>query len=268
MAEQGLENTCVWLTRPLDQVSGIMDWLQSRGARVRHIPLLHIEPLACDERVRARMLNLDSYDMAIFISSNAARIGMQYVHDFWPQYPAHIRNFAVGPGTAAIIQNHQLDVSWPRQGMGSEALLALPALQEISHKRILIFRGLGGRETLADGLRARGAIPDYVELYRRIAPDYSHGYLMNAIRDYPPDTIVISSAEALESLLSLFAGIFPALFDTRVRVSSPRLCELAREAGFRSIQVMAGADDEAIRDSFTERSPVNVAAVNSEGARQ
>ena len=58
----------------------------------------------------------------------------------------------------------------PAQGMNTEALLKLPELHQIDGQRFLILRGVGGRETLATQLRARGAHVDYAECYRRVEP--------------------------------------------------------------------------------------------------
>ena len=52
----------------------------------------------------------------------------------------------------------------------ARACSRLPELADLRGKRVLIFRGDGGREQLGDTLRARGAHVDYVACYRRAAP--------------------------------------------------------------------------------------------------
>ncbi|WP_206215660.1 uroporphyrinogen-III synthase, partial [Pseudomonas viridiflava] len=90
---------------------------------------------------------------------------------YWPQPPAHIAWFTVGAATGRILADHGLAVNYPAQGDDSEALLALPqlhtALAATATPRVLILRGEGGREALAECLRGQGVAVDYLPLYRR-----------------------------------------------------------------------------------------------------
>ena len=52
-------------------------------------------------------------------------------------------------------------------------------------KRVLIFRGDGGREQLGDTLAARGALVDYVACYRRAKPASGVAGLAEAFRERP-----------------------------------------------------------------------------------
>ena len=78
-----------------------------------------------------------------------------------------------------------MDVSFPAEGDDSEALLELPALREAIARpdpRVLIMRGEGGRELLAERLRELGASVEYLELYRRELPHYPPAALPERIR--------------------------------------------------------------------------------------
>lgn len=263
-----LAHKTIWLTRPLAQLSQLKKDLELLGAQVLALPLLDIRPLPIDSVAKQRLLDLDCYDLVFFISTNAAQIGLDVIFSWWPQYPAHIVNFAVGPSTAAIIESAGLLVKFPKDRTSSEALLELPQLQKIEGKKVLIVRGAGGREILAEGLVARGASVDYIELYERRVPEYSTDYLRECLLQHKPDAVVISSAEALDNLQILFSSVL-AQHDTQasvqllapkhgarnsavdwrclpLRVSSPRLAEHALIKGFLHIKVMAGATDMAI----------------------
>lgn len=238
----------------MQQADSLKGALEEVDANILHLPMLEIEALAWDAAIKARILDYDLYDMAIFISSNAARLGMDCISNYWPQYPSHLKNFALGPTTAAVIESYDQDVFYPENVMSSEAVLALPefAESELFNKRILIFRGVGGRETLAEGLRGRGAIVDYVELYKRNVPEYTNTYLNECWQESTPKGVVISSAEALKNFVGLFTDLWPDLFQAVLFVSSPRIKDLAIKSGFKNIIVMSGANDEAIIDSLKE----------------
>lgn len=244
-----LAGRTVWLTRPVAQVGPLQTQLQTAGASVLCLPLLVIEPVPLTGVNKQRILDLDRYDLVFYVSSNAATLGLAAIETWWPQYPLGVKNFAVGPGTAAVLQQHGLDVDYPTERMSSEAMLALPALQDIRGKKALIVRGVGGREILAEGLLARGASVDYAELYQRQAPQYPVDYLQQQYLHATPDAVVISSAEALDNLQLLFAplGLWGSL---PLAVSSERLEEHARKLGNQPLLVLAGASDAAIIDGL------------------
>jgi uroporphyrinogen-III synthase len=244
-----LANKNIWLTRPLEQAGELRLQLEQLGVHVLVFPLLTIRPIDLSQADKQKIMNLDQYDLVFFISTNAARIGLDLIAGYWPQYPAHICNFAVGPSTAAEIESRFLPVCYPQDRMNSEAMLELPALQDINGKKALIVRGVGGREVLAAGLTARGASVDYAELYERNVPVYTNGQLRRCVRQHAPDAVVISSAEALDNLRQLYEPLaleqlpwqrFP------LYVTSDRLSAHARTAGFISVTTMSAATDAAI----------------------
>ncbi len=239
----------IWLTRPAEQIGELRRRLESLGAHVLSFPLLTIRPVVPSQADKQRIMNLDQYDLVFFVSTNAARIGLDFIAGYWPQYPAHILNFAVGPSTAAEIESRALPVCYPLDRMSSEAMLELQELQDISGKKALIVRGIGGREILAEGLIGRGASVDYAELYERVVPVYTHGQLRRCVQQHAPHALVISSAEALDNLRQLYEPLrleslpwqrFP------LYVTSDRLAEHAQVAGYTSVATMAGATDAAI----------------------
>ena len=241
-----LAGKTLWLTRPAGQGAELRIALEQLGARVQMLPLLVIEPLKPSAADRQKLIDLDLYDLVFFVSTNAAILGLDAIAQWWPQYPLGILNFAVGPGTAAVLEKHGLSVHFPSERMSSEALLALPELRAIAGKKALIVRGAGGREIIAEGLRARGAAVDYAEIYTRALPQYAPAYLKQLLQTAAPDAVIISSAEALDNLQSLFANAASDWVRLPLVVSSPRLAEHAKASGFQSISVIEGASDAAI----------------------
>jgi uroporphyrinogen-III synthase len=248
-----LTGTTIWLTRPAGQGAELRAALETLGAQVKLLPLLVIRPLALSQADRQKLIDLDRYDLVFFVSTNAATLGLEAIAQWWPQYPVGIHNFAVGPGTAAVLESRGLTVSFPTQRMSSEALLALPELQIIAGNKALIMRGAGGREIIAEGLRARGAIVDYAELYERARPAYAPAFLQDLARSAAPSAIMISSAEALDNLQALFAPAVSGWAQLPLVVSSQRLAAHAAALGFQRVHAIEGATDAAIIQGLLSR---------------
>lgn len=246
MPSTPLSGATIWLTRPEGQGVELRAALEQLGARVHLLPLLVIRPIEAAQADRQKLIDLDRYDLVFFVSTNAATIGLDAIARWWPQYPVGIRNFAVGPGTAAVLEKHGLTASYPPERMSSEALLALPDLQDIHGKKALIIRGAGGREIIAEGLQERGAAVDYAELYERALPRYTAAELQELARSAAPSAIMVSSAEALGNLKALFAPAIDNWSRLPLVVSSPRLGAHAKTLGFQYIDVIEGATDAAI----------------------
>lgn len=245
-----LDGKTIWLTRPDGQTSSLVTALEECRATVRGIPMLVIEPLPEDAKIRSRVLELDRYDLLFFISTNAAGLGMALIDKYWPQFPIQLDIFAVGPTTAAVIEDYGLKAVFPSERMSSEALLALPALAAVNDKRALIVRGVGGRELLAVELLKRGANVDYLELYRRQAPAFDPGAIAGLLTSDKPDAVVVTSAEALGNLRDLLEADNVSLACVPLFVSSSRIADIANLAGFAKTFTMLGADDKAIIESL------------------
>src|SRR5436305_724679 len=81
---------------------------------------------------------LSSYDIAVFVSANAAEYGVPDP----ARWPPSLRVFAPGPGTAQALASVGLaHARIPITTFDSEGLLALPELRDVNGKRVLIFRG-------------------------------------------------------------------------------------------------------------------------------
>jgi uroporphyrinogen-III synthase len=133
----------------------------------------------------------------VFVSANAVEYGAPDPR----RWPAKLVALAPGPGTAEALADVGIgDVRVPTTTYDSDGLLALPELQQVSGKRFLIFRGDGGREELADTLRARGAAVDYVACYRRAKPGSGTAGLAEAFVEGRIDAVTVTSSEGLDNL--------------------------------------------------------------------
>ena len=163
MAES-LQGLRVLVTRPTHQAVNWQRLLEAQGAQTLTAPLLAIEECQgpdARQQIKNRILDLDLYQHAIFVSQNAVAFGCQWIDEYWPQLPMGVAFYAVGKATAQALAQYQIDSvvdtnvdsSCPEHldaaPMNSEALLTLPQLQQVAGEKILIFRGQGGRPLLA-----------------------------------------------------------------------------------------------------------------------
>ena len=134
-------------------------------------------------------------------------------------------------------------------------MLELPALREaiaLPGGRVLILRGEGGRELLAERLREQGASVDYLELYRRFLPVYEKGALMQRIQLERLNGLVVSSGQGFEHLRQMAGDSWPMLGCLPLFVPSPRVAELARSAGAQHVVDCRGASAAALLAALRE----------------
>lgn len=252
-----LNNITLWITRPAGQARNLTKLLEEQGANVFHLPLMQIETLPQDKKLEKKIKKINEYDMAFFISTNAAQIGMELIETHFPSLPKEIQYFTPGPTTARVLESYGLDVAYPKKAMSTEALLILPEIRKIlqnkskKKKRAVIFRGSGGRELLANALRSKGVDVDYIELYKRVLPEYKDTYLKGILKSKKPDGIIFSSAEAIYNFTVLFEEIYPEYIEIPIFVSSARLKEVSGKIGFKSISLLQAADDKSIVAGMT-----------------
>ncbi|MDH0425130.1 uroporphyrinogen-III synthase [Stutzerimonas stutzeri] len=243
------------LTRPAEECEALAATLAEAGVHSSSLPLLAIEPLPESAEQRATILELDRYCAVVVVSKPAARLGLELLDRYWPQPPFGQPWFSVGGATGAILEAYGLDVSWPERGDDSEALLALPRLAQALARpdpKVLIMRGEGGREFLAETLRGRGVQVDFLELYRRSLPDYPPGTLVQVVRSERLNGLVVSSGQGLLSLHELAADTWPELCELTLFVPSPRVAEMARQLGAKRIVDCRGAGAAALLAALRE----------------
>ncbi|MBH3426904.1 uroporphyrinogen-III synthase [Pseudomonas alkylphenolica] len=236
------------LTRPAEECTALAQSLLEHGVASSSLPLLEIEPVGLDEQALGRLRAVDRYAAIIVVSKPAARLGLAELSRIWPQLPP-LAWFTVGAASAQILQAQGCQVSYPPVGDDSEALLQLPALRQAiagPAPQVLIMRGEGGREWLAERLAEQGASVDYLELYRRCLPAYPHGTLAGRVCSERLNGLVVSSGQGFEHLCQLAADDWPRLAQLTVFVPSPRVAAQAREAGAQNVVDCRGASAAAL----------------------
>ncbi|MGC3962027.1 MAG: uroporphyrinogen-III synthase [Rhodocyclaceae bacterium] len=250
-----LAGRTIAITRPREQSGWLAALLEAEGALAFIFPVIDIAPLEDDAPLRTLAGNLTDYQLAFFVSPNA----VSHAFASLPRsgWPSTLAVATVGPSSARALQARGFDdVIAPTNGFDSESVLALPAFSAdaVRNKRVLILRGDGGRELIAETLRERGATVDLVGCYRRQKAATDPAPLL-ALHDAGAlDALVFTSSEGAR----FFADIVgPRAADvlqrTPVFVSHARIAKSVSLLGAQQVSLAAPGDEGivgALRQHF------------------
>ncbi|WP_455209350.1 uroporphyrinogen-III synthase [Kaarinaea lacus] len=245
-----LDGVTVLVTRPAHQALHLCNLIEAQGGTALQFPLLAIIEPSDPAALRSITQRLAEFDIVIFISPNAVDRGMQIIEELGG-LPDGIKVAAVGQGSARHLDQRGIRTDiFPSQQFNSEALLAMEEMQSVGGKRIVIYRGEGGRELLATTLRERGAAVEYAECYRREKPDNDPKELVKQLSQGEIDIVTVTSNESLQNLYDLVAGpAHSVLLQLPIIALSERTSRLAQELGFKLPAIIAEkpVDEEIVR---------------------
>ena len=247
IALQPLQGLRIMVTRPAKQATHLCELISAAGGVPVPMPVLEVvDPINPDPALSI-VQSIAEFDIAIFISTNAVERGMALIQ-IHTGLPVHVRLAAVGRHTAEALMHScgRIDIQAPAP-FNSEMLLATPEMQAINGKKIVIFRGAGGRELLAETLRQRGAQVVYAEVYRRVKPDLKPDEILQRMRNI--DIVIVSSQDGLHNLMEMaeMAKRREWLLNRQLLAISPRVAQTAASLGFKHPALTAGeASDEAM----------------------
>ncbi|WP_321961218.1 fused uroporphyrinogen-III synthase HemD/membrane protein HemX [Paraburkholderia sp. J7] len=271
-ADSGSTPFTVVITRPAGQSDGLAGQLAQRGMRTLDFPLISIAPVTDEAPMRAALGALERYALVVFVSPNAVDRAFACYASVSSIWPPALPVAVVGPASVAALERH--GVAEPEHrvvspaGAGeeeparfdSESLYA--ALEKtfgadaFAGKRVLIVRGDGGREWLAERLREAGAEVETVAAYRRVVPEppIATWTQVHALLEGAPHAWLVTSSEGVRNLDELArehltAGEIVELRHAPLVAPHPRIAETARSMGFDRITV-SGAGDERIVETL------------------
>ena len=235
------------VTRFSPYAERLANQLNSQGIFALAQPLLEVQKSA--EFVNARFVFTKTYDHIIAVSSNAVDYTDRALGGSrWP-----VSNYlAVGKATQAKLRSAtEQQVIVPEAQFSSEGLLTLPCLAQLQGRRVLILRGIGGRELLAEGLTARGAVVEYYQPYQRIALNLCGDFLVKQWQQQNINGAIISSVELLDSLFDIVPeNELSWLKSITIYAPSKRIAEHALLSGCCNAKVLPGMLDQQIVDYF------------------
>lgn len=253
---------CAVVTRPQPQADEWVARLHALGQPAVALPLLQIAEAPDPAAVAEAWARLPAQQLVMFVSPSA-------VERFFAQAPAGMSWPAgqagegapwagsTGPGTERALQAAGVPASAivtpPAAGgrFDSEALWQqLAPRRDWAGTSVLVVRGEGGREWLADTLRQHGARVHFVEAYRRTAPvpdAAGQAALARALAEPAKHVWLFSSSEAVRQLPALA----PQADWSRGRAlaTHERIAEAAAALGFGRVDRVL-PEPQAVRDAL------------------
>lgn len=254
------------LTRPTGQAQALLELLNTslsdhrtfagEKPRVLSLPLLSIIPKDSDvlrDQVRTA---LQSADLAIFVSPNAIECTLSLVGKNWQALsPQPLAIGVMGGSSEQTLRQHGIGLEasptpiwipthpeeWDSEGLWRK-------LQDLhwdwSQRRVIIFKGEGGRDWLADTLQLAGAQVQPISVYSRAPLEIANPLWQPiAALDFAASVWLLTSSEAVRHL----GQVMQAQFPQRLRMASaicthPNIAAAAEQIGFGEVLQCAAGD--------------------------
>lgn len=229
------------VTRPAAQAAEWVQQLQVRNIDAVALPLIGIAPVEAPATLVAAWHALAQQRLVVFVSPNAAQqfFAQRPMSTAWPE---GVFAGSPGPGTTRVLQGLGvpaaliIEPAADAPQFDSEALWLPLATHDWRGARVLIVRGDGGRDWLAQTLRDHGAQVAHLAAYRRTTPQHDaaeRALLARAIATPAAHLWFFSSSEAVANLGALAAHAnWP--FANAI-ATHPRIAASARQLGFARV---------------------------------
>lgn len=262
------------VTRPSGQARQLIEVLsqaiENSGVAKRgfpdilSLPLLTIVPKA-DAALADHIASvLKDADLAIFVSPNAIESVMRLLERDWQEFSEQIIPIGVMGGSSQLaLQNHGIgnetkptpiiipknNTQWDSEGLWHE-------LQTLgwdwASKKVVIFKGEGGRDWLADTLKNAGAEVDAISTYTRIPLDIDNP-AWQAIRDmdFSKSLWLLTSSEAVRYLGTVMKDQFTQDLSTASALCPHHnIADAAEIIGFGEVFTTESGDEALVKASL------------------
>jgi uroporphyrinogen-III synthase len=228
------------------------------------LPLLTIVPKTEDQLADHIATSLKDADLAIFVSPNAIECVMRLLERDWQAFSKKIIPIGVMGGSSKLaLQNHGIGQEqsptpvlipkniekWDSEGLWQE----LQALGwDWSSKKIIVFKGEGGRDWLADTLTKAGAAVEAISTYTRIPLDLDNPawHLIHEM-DFSKSLWLLTSSEAVRYLGQVVKDLFPqGLQSASALCPHHNIADAAEMIGFGEVFTTEPGDEALIKASL------------------
>lgn len=199
MATCRLAHCNILVTRPVHQAKSLAKAIEALGGNVILLPTIEIVFEPDNPNLMDALHHFSSENIAIFVSANAVFACKKHM-DIIKQSSQII---AIGPGTKKALQENGIRVDHVPAAFNSEGILALPILQNINDKTIILFCGHDSRPLLKNTLHFRRAKVIEAICYQRKLPNKRIQAAFTQLPKQQVDLIISTSKDSLKNLFAL-----------------------------------------------------------------
>jgi uroporphyrinogen III methyltransferase / synthase len=242
----------VIVTRAREQASGLVEGLQSLGARVIQCPTIRVEDLDEYTQLDAAISTLSAFDWVVFTSTNG-------VERFWDRLREHDRDArafggacitAIGPATAEALRQRGLIADFVPESSISENVAAGLLERGAAGKRVLIARAAQGREVLHEKLSAGGVQVMLAPCYRTVSDHANAEAARAALLAGTVDWVTFTSSSTVKNFVEAIGTetIQQSRNMFRIACIGPVTARTAQECGLKPDVTAQNASVEALME--------------------
>ena len=228
------------------------------------LPLLTIVPKADELLAKHITAGLNEADLAIFVSPNAIESVMRLMERGWQEISKKIIPIGVMGGSSyQALKNHgigleqkptpiilpQRNENWDSEGLWKE----LQSLQwNWQNKKVVIFKGEGGRDWLADTLTKAGATVEAISTYTRVPLDLDNpSWQLVREMDLSKSLWLLTSSEAVRYLAEVMKDQFiQNLNSASALCPHHNIADAAELIGFGEVFTSEPGDEALIKSTL------------------
>jgi uroporphyrinogen-III synthase len=233
--------------------------LEAQGASTLRLAAVEIKASGDRRALAAQLGTLENFDVIIFTSANAVRFGASFL-----EQKRDLTLAAIGPATARALNQAGYRVAMqPSESFDTEGLLKHPRLEHVAGHRILMIKGVDGRQLLQQELVRRGATVVSADVYER-TPAVPGPAMLKAVHErFASGEMHVITATSLEVGRNLLDMATPELRGEFERVHwlvpGERIAAGLRELGMQAplLQAESAEDQDLVMALIRWRSSVS-----------
>ncbi len=194
----------VVVTRSREQAGELSERLQTLGAEVLELPLIHVSEFKDEVAERETLQHITQYQWLVFTSPNGVRYFFQKL------FRAHrdirvlggLSIACVGPSTAREVRRHHIAVDFVPEKATAEALAeSLMQEHDLEHYNVLVVTGSRNRDVLVKQLHEGRAIVDTLQAYETLLTELADEPAAARFRTDGADAITFTSSSTVDSFV-------------------------------------------------------------------